>query len=135
LSAARAASDRAKDFGDELAHFGWWFASQRFDTRWSLEQLRDLLGIAGKIEPDHVVMERLAVLATEEPFLTVEVTSMLIMAEARSRLYPSFHEEKLRQILQQSRSSSDPKARDAAKRLIDTLGAMGFLNFRNPLPS
>ena len=48
---------------DEMAAFGWWFASGEPDEAWALDQLEASLSIAGKADVDHGVVERLAALA------------------------------------------------------------------------
>ena len=46
-------------YSEELAAFGSWFASGKFDDNWSLEQLKTVLNLVDKAEPDHLVIERL----------------------------------------------------------------------------
>jgi len=44
------------DFGSELANFGWWFASEKFDERWSLEMLLSALRLTRKAEGEMEVV-------------------------------------------------------------------------------
>src|SRR6202008_1041111 len=48
---------------EEVKDFGWWFGSKKLPDLWSVEQVLEVLRIAGSIKPDHLVVERLAELA------------------------------------------------------------------------
>ena len=52
----------------------------KFDLHWSLGQLRAVLDIVGSVEPDHLVLERLAEIAPDYPMETVHcLGNMLAM--------------------------------------------------------
>jgi hypothetical protein len=63
---------------EELIDFGWWFASRKFPDQWSIEQLFELLKIAGRVEPDFLVVERLAELSALMPVRAVECLAKII---------------------------------------------------------
>ena len=45
---------------EELQEYGWWFVSRKFEDQWSLEQLLAALSLAHRVEPDFMVVDRLA---------------------------------------------------------------------------
>ena len=48
LAVAQAAGSR-ESFVDEIAEFGWWFASGKFDDDWAIHQLRQVLEFSRKV--------------------------------------------------------------------------------------
>jgi hypothetical protein len=50
---------------EELRGFAWWFFAGKLDESWSLAQLEALLAAGGRLDPDHVVAERLVELRAE----------------------------------------------------------------------
>jgi hypothetical protein len=41
---------------EELTSFGWWFVSKKLPDEWSIDQLIQVLKIAGRIEPEQLVL-------------------------------------------------------------------------------
>ena len=64
LSAVRTSTPAA---AEELVDFGWWFVSGTLDDSWSISQLKETLRLAGRVEPDHMVMKHLADIANARP--------------------------------------------------------------------
>ncbi|GAA3250747.1 hypothetical protein GCM10010532_097590 [Dactylosporangium siamense] len=62
----------------ELAHFGRWFASEKFDVKWSFAQLVIALQRAGTVDSESAVLERLAGLADSHPSDCLSVLEELI---------------------------------------------------------
>jgi hypothetical protein len=69
--------------GEELRGFAWWFASGKLDPAWSLQQLAATVEAGGRIHPDHLVAERLAVLRDEHLPAVVRALELLIESGAR----------------------------------------------------
>jgi hypothetical protein len=67
VAAARATGDDA-----EIIPFGWRFASGKFEDAWSLMQLKEALALSRWVEPDEMVIERLAAVANAVPLVAVE---------------------------------------------------------------
>lgn len=65
--ATLAESDPTQATLEELAQFGWWFASRKFPVDWSLEQLSRILGRGVRPELDHGVADALATIAETKP--------------------------------------------------------------------
>ena len=66
LEIARHAASPA-DFVNELANFGWWFASEKFHERWSLETLLTVLRVTRKAEGEMDVVKLLAARCARYP--------------------------------------------------------------------
>jgi hypothetical protein len=123
-----------EDFVDELANFGWWFVSRKFDESWSLERLEEALRLAKKIESYHmnVVSEALADVAARRPLQAVRCLEGLIDGDVEGWGLLS-SQDPVRAILAAAMASGDVDAREAATALIHRLGARGHLGFRELL--
>lgn len=119
---------------DELANFGWWFVSQRFDEAWAIQRLEEALNLANKAESHYMstVAEALAAIAARRPREAVRCLEKLIEADSEGwGILGS--EDHARTILAAAMGSGDPEAREAATALIHRLGARGHLGFRDLL--
>lgn len=114
-----------------MAAFGWWFASEKFDETWGLDQLREVLGTVGKIEPVHLVVQRLAAIAPARPLDATEVLSDLIKGE-EWRIAGLRGE--IRSILSTARKSDSEATRSVATTLVNQLGTRGHFDFADLLP-
>jgi hypothetical protein len=116
----------------ELAAFSRWFISSKLDDEWSLGQLIEVLRI-GKIESEHLVVERLNDLSTNMLANSVKCLSLII---DKSELFSiSLWKDKARIILQKALESGDSKVSEDAINIINNLGVRGFLEFRDLLKS
>ena len=55
----------------ELAAFGWWAASGKFDESWAIDQLTDLLSHPDKVTPEGQILQWLANVAARRPWEAV----------------------------------------------------------------
>jgi len=123
----------------ELAAFGWWFASAKFDDTWALDQLTQVL----KLTPseivsrmrgvDHRVVERLAKLVENNPRQVAGCLRLMIEGDVERWHLHSWREH-TRTILATAIQSVDAEARQAAVDLVHRLGARGYFEFRDLLP-
>jgi len=118
---------------EELTAFGWWFASKKFPDSWSVDQVLQVLRIAGAIEPDHLVVERLAELSALLPAKAVECLALIVECDKDGWAVLSWREH-ARNLLAQAIHSADQTARIRAIDLIHNLGARGYSEFRDLLP-
>lgn len=118
----------------ELSEFGWWFASGKFADFWAVEQLIAVLSLARKIDADWLVLERLGLLAEVMPKEVVQCVSLMIEGDLEVWTIHGWVKE-LRAILSKTIRSSDLDARQATAEIVNRLGAKGFLEFRDLLPS
>jgi hypothetical protein len=116
----------------ELWTFGWWFASEKFGDDWALAQLAEVLRLTGKIEVDHLVVQRLARVADQRPGLAVEC--LALMVDGAKEAYEIVGWDKdATAILTSALKSSDAKAKADARALINRLDARGHSGFRELL--
>jgi hypothetical protein len=123
----------------ELAAFGWWFASAKFDDTWALDQLTQVLEITpSKIVSlmravDRLVVERLAILAKDKPRQAMECLRLMIEGDTEGWRVRSWREH-VRTILATAIQNPDVETRQAAENLVHRLGARGYFEFRDLLP-
>lgn len=113
---------------DEFKEYGWWFASSKLDDQWSVEQLLEALRLAKRLEPDHLVVERLATLATSMPSPVVDVLRMMIEGDSVGWGVLGWT-DKAKEIIRAARRSGDAHAREAAENLVNLLGSRGHFDF------
>lgn len=112
----------------ELVDFGWWFVSRKFDAAWSIDQLHKGLSLAGWAEPDHEVVEQLDALATQFPLKAIQCLTLMVDGDKNGWGISSWNEH-ARRILVAARDSTEDRAKEAAKTLINRLAARGIMEF------
>ncbi|MDA2933697.1 hypothetical protein MYX82_05085 [Acidobacteria bacterium AH-259-D05] len=131
LATAKSCSS-VKDFRSEIAAFGWWFVSKKFDDKWVLLNLFESLKIVGRVTRDHSVVEGLAVLAEQYPNFVVQCLEAMLKGDHEAWSLYAWREE-VRQILKTVLASGDAEASSLAEDLVHYLGSRGYLEFRNLL--
>jgi hypothetical protein len=86
-----------------------------------------------KIEPDHMVVERLSLLAADMPRQDVECLRLIVEGDTEGWRVHSWREH-ARTILATAIQGTDAGARQAAVDLVHRLGARGYFEFRDLLP-
>jgi hypothetical protein len=132
-SRVKAAEDKATS-GAELAGFGWWFASKRFDPDWSCQQLLVALRLARKIDPDFSVAKQLVEHVDSRPLPTLEALFQIIEADREGWSIYGWDNE-ARQILERAIQMNNPQIYESAKRVVDLLFAKGHFEYRHLLKS
>jgi len=124
-------AQQPSDFEKEMAAFGWWFVSDKFDVGWAIAQLSESLGLVHKVEPAHMVLKHLASTVHTHPQESVECLRM-IAEEVHKGWYLYYaSRDHLREIL--AEALRHPTAADEARQVINYLGSRGFLEFRDLL--
>ena len=116
LQVAEQAADPAAHL-QELAAFGWWFASGKLEDAWSLRQLVKVLELGVKIEAATEVITRLKDLAEKHPERTVQSLSLILTSEQDSVSLVAWTED-ARAIINKSMQSGDSGARTMAIELL-----------------
>ena len=118
------------DFEKEIAIFGLWFASEKFDVEWAIIQLSESLRLVHKSSPEHIVLEHLARTVQTHP--KESVTCLRMIAEGDREGWSLYwRRDHIRRILKMA--LRHPSSADEAKRVIHYLGSRGFLEFRHLL--
>lgn len=129
LARAKQSQSRA-DLVKEMAAFGWWFVSDKFDVGWAIAQLSESLQLVHQTDLDHMVLEHLA--RTVETHPVESAQCLRIIAEGdREGWNLSAARDHVRRILEVA--LRNPTAREEAERIIHYLGSRGFLEFQNLL--
>jgi hypothetical protein len=115
----------------ELAAFGWWFTSKKFDDKWAMSQLLEVLRLGVRIDLDYLVVERLAELAPEMLLNTIECLAFIIKSD-KDGLEIEGWKEYIYPVLAIGLQSGE-KAQQATKELINLLVNKGKLEFRTLL--
>jgi len=128
LETARQAANPA-DFVHELANFGWWFASEKFEERWSLGTLLAVLQLTRKAEGEMDVVKLLAGRCARYPVECVTCLRLMIEGD-RDRWLLLGVENDAMALLRQAMESNNPAAVLGARRLAEELIARGHFGFR-----
>ena len=128
LHAARSGGGELS-YENELAAFGWWFASGRFDDKWAINQLIETLETGGSLDDKKHVVKHLATLA---PYIPIPVARALhLLVEATDYLRVFMFDDEAKEALQSLLASGCEEAEEQAKRTIDHLLTLGHRDFRD----
>jgi hypothetical protein len=131
LVEAEKTADKA-GYQKEMAAFGWWFASGKFDPKWSSEQFLKALEISGEINSDHLIMQRMTEAVKTLPRESITILEKIIDKERRGWIILG-SEGELRSILETALHAPEPEAQQCAKALINKLMARGYTQFEDLL--
>ena len=131
LTGAKTAPDPVQ-YKEELASFSWCFGSGKFDDPWAADQLKEVLNLVNKIDFPKFVVERLAVIASNLPRISVECLKLVVDSELDSWEIYGWRTE-AKEILTTAMQSGDVSTEKAAIELIHRLGAKGYFEFRELL--
>ena len=114
----------------QLEGFGWWFIAEKFDRKWSINQLLETLRLTNKIDADHKIIEHLEALTEIYPKEVVECITLMLEGEKEGwgLLYWG---KNLRNILVKVLSSKDPNAITMVENLVNALGKKGLMDYRD----
>ena len=117
----------------EVAEFGWWFASAKFDQGWSMAQLALVLDLTDEVELEYAVAERLGVLAEGAPSDAIRLLARLM---ARAKDWSAIAcrrgiESTVRAVLASPEADAHAMARDLVGRLT-ARGHAEFLSLISP---
>jgi hypothetical protein len=129
LAAVRESGDA--DAAEELRGFAWWFASGKFDAAWSLAQLEALLEVGGRVDPDHLVAERLAALRDDDLAAVVRCLELVIESGSRQWFVLGARAEIETILMTALAANGDAAAR--ARDVVNRLVARGHGNFERLL--
>jgi hypothetical protein len=117
--------------GEELAPFGWWFASGKFDESWALAELLSVIEIVRKAEPDHFVLEQLAKTARRHPLPSLRAVRGLVDGAA-DPWFIDAHAESIEAVIRVALRGGD-EGRAMATEFVNRVAARGVLRLRHLL--
>jgi hypothetical protein len=118
FSAAQQAEDPAAH-AEELAQFGIWFASGKFDGPWAVDQLLTLLKLTGRVGNTSKVVDRLKTYMDTMPYEVAQCIAVLVANERGAITILGWGQD-AQQMLSRIVGGSDARARDIALDLLDT---------------
>jgi hypothetical protein len=122
--------DKIIECEKEMAAFGWWYASGKFDVDWALTMLAKVLERFKRVEPIVRVLARLEIDVETHPQEAVQCLRMVAEADRKGwEIY--LGGSQIRKILQVS--LRDPLAAEVSEKTIHYLGSRGFQEFRDLL--
>ena len=117
---------------EELAGFGWWFASDKFPETWALELLLRVLRFSATPDVDHLVVQRLAALASANPRASIECLRLLVNGD-KEGWHVYLWREDTQSVLRHVLDAEDSDARRIAIDTINDLGRRGYVEFGQQL--
>jgi len=118
----------------EIIPFWRWFNSEKFDDKWALNQLIEVLKLSGRIKPEILITKRLATLSSQMPSETITCLNLMLEDEKEWWVIHSCKDD-ARIILENGLQKGDENAKEIAKALINKLAFNGFTEFRTLLSS
>jgi len=128
------AADQSGLSSEEFTGFGWWFASGVFEDDWAIEQLSQALRLSQKVEPGHLVVERLVDVFDTNPLGVVRCLDIMIRGDADEWGIYSWRDG-AHNILSAAIRGEHQDVRNVAVDLIHWLGARGHSEFRELIRS
>ena len=129
-SAKRCAS--IEERRSEMETFGYWFSAGKYDDEWACMNLKEAIHLAGGVEADHLVLERLAEVGENRPDLAAQCLYLLVKNDKEDGTI--FHwGDAIRAILESATRKGDRDTRELLKQVIDEMGRKGHLEYREYL--
>lgn len=116
---------------EALEDFGTWFASGKFDDDWSLDQLLEALKIAGSVDLDFAVLERLEKLVVTHPAKAVGIIDAMVDGATRDRWAIGSWRDNAVSILKTAYQSKDAAIKKAVVDLANKLVRKGYEEYRD----
>ena len=114
-----------------LSSLGWWIASGRFDPKWTLAHLDQLIRLAGTARPYFEVMDCLVELSEDCPSETFELFRSWTSADPAERPVILRRNDAARTVLRAALANHSSSGE--ARAFIHRLGADGHLSYRDLL--
>src|SRR5262249_45095738 len=111
--------------------FGAWFTSGKFPEPWVLDRLQQFVKVNPTPEPDHMIAQRLAVIAHVDIEKSVQILDSMVRSDHEGWRIGGWLDS-ARQILAQALKTSGP-AKEQALALINYLGRRGYTDIGKQL--
>ena len=107
-----------------LAPFGWWFASS-LPPYWTLPELISILAGGSGVDPQFLVLEKLATVGDSYPELSLRALESIVGREEQGWTLRT-HEKDIRTVLTAALALEDEMLRARAEQLTHRLGRLGL---------
>lgn len=114
----------------ELAGFSWWFASNKYDDKWLLDQLITTLKLGCDIQGDHLIMEKLVQVTQQYPLEAIKIAKLMVDGDKKSWGVLGWKEE-LQEVIKTALDSANKRAISLAQEFVNRLAAKGYLEFKS----
>ena len=131
LAVAQASKDKT-EYEKEMSAFGWWFASGKFDDKWSSDQYLEALEIGRKIQSDYFVAERLGELVKTLPVESIKILDKMVLEDKPGWIVMGNRAE-ISSILSVALNAPEIVAQTEARNLINRLVARGHTEYNDLL--
>jgi hypothetical protein len=119
-------------YNQELAAFGWWFVSRKFDDSWAMAQLQQVLQLVDSIEADYWIIEQLSELVEVKPIPVLNCLKLMVDKD-KNQWWTYSKRNEVKKILQTAMRERNSQIYKVAEDLIHRLGALGQHEFRELL--
>jgi len=121
------------NYATELAQFGWWFLSSKFDEQWAIPQTLNVLRLVHTINPEVFVVGRLGDVAAEIPAAAIECLDLIIRtSDGTNRFWYGGGE--VRTVLEKVLRTDDQGAKRQAENVLHYLTPLLFLSDQDLRP-
>lgn len=127
-------SNNIEEAKEEITAFGLWFSSGKFDSYWSIKQLKKVLTLYPNISPQHNLFDKLVEISKEYPTDVLICINFLINGDF-SYWGISYYEKQLREIIINCLNTKNNQLISEAVDIIHNLGSKGYFQFRDLLPN
>ena len=126
------AKKNLKNHKKEMAAFGYWFQSAKFEDEWSIKQLEEALEISGSSDLSYSLIKRLLELSPVHPYDVLICLKIMIANEEDGYRNIGWNDD-MKKILFATSKNPDQKIKELAKEIINKLVASGFIDYRELL--
>lgn len=116
-------------YNEELTNFGHWVTCGAFPEDWWLEHLLRALDITHWVEPDGLVLKKVAEVSSRHPLESAAIATELLLND-RHAFLASGYREAFKAIVEAAIGSSLPVAKRKGRDLANRLVARGYSEYR-----
>ena len=111
-----------------LEGYTWWFASNKFDSTWLLDNLELTIDTAKQIDSEDFVLDNLMPLSKDFPEKSVVLLEKILAVASKPWIAHS-SEKEIIEILKNAQASQSTTAKEAVKRIVNSLAKKELFKF------
>lgn len=116
----------------EFKDFCWWVHSGKFDDKWSLDILKEVLSLGCDTEGEHLILDKYMTLVLKYPLEVITNTESIVENDKKGWGVSTWSEE-LTNVIKLVLDSNNDEAVIKAREFIQRLVAKGHLQFKDLL--